>query len=75
MVENNIVSLGDIEDGSEQLEELLQEIREGAAQATFYVEKGDGTLLVSSSRRDPRDLLVDLHRIQDFCKLVVQEML
>lgn len=66
-----IINLGNLDDEDEEFNNFLEGLRTEATRAVFIVEHKDGTVSVGTNSKTTKDVVYDLYRLQEFCRILV----
>lgn len=68
-----IVQLGGLDDEDEKYQEFIEGLRDGNVRAVYLIEKEDGTIRAGTNATQRRDIVYDLYRLQELCRMIINE--
>ena len=68
-----IVNLNGLDDDDKDYQEFIEGLREGNVRAVYLIEKEDGTVRAGTNSTQRRDIVYDLHRLQELCRMIINE--
>lgn len=68
-----IVNLNGLDDDDEQYQAFIEDLKVDASRAVFLVEKKDGSVVVGTNSTNRRDIVYDMFRLQELCRMIVNE--
>jgi hypothetical protein len=68
-----IVNFDGLDEEDTKYIEFVDSLKEGVDRAVFLVEKEDGTVLIGTNSKDRRDIVYDIYRLQELCRMLVNE--
>lgn len=68
-----IINLAGMDDDDEAYNEMVEGLKGGNIRAVFLVEKKDGSVHVGTNSTHRRDIVYDMFRLQELCRMIVNE--
>ena len=67
-----IVNLNSLDDEDEDHIKFIDNLKDGAIRATYIVEHKDGTVSVGCNSKELRDMVYDLHQLQEVIRQMIK---
>jgi len=69
----NVISLGSMDQEDETYAALVEAVSGENERAVFLIERKDGSVVVGTNSTDRRDIVYDLYRLQEVCRMMIGE--